>query len=69
MWKVIYIAKGKTQAEDIRTALMNEGYLVTLRPVGRNLGEEATQQFEIMSPHAEAVEAYQLLTQVLRRGL
>jgi hypothetical protein len=69
MWKVIYIAKGKAVAEAIRDALMAEGFLVQLRPVGRGAGEETAQQYEVMTSKAEAGEAYELLTQVLRRGV
>lgn len=68
MWKVIYIAKGKSAAEAIRNALTAEGFLVSLRLIGRSVGEDAAQ-YEVMTSKAEAQEAYELLTQILRRGV
>ena len=64
MWTVIYIAPNKVIAEKYKKALMDEGMLVQLRPIGSaHLGEHAS--VEILVPESEAEEAHEIVTSLM----
>ncbi|EFM09216.1 MULTISPECIES: hypothetical protein [Paenibacillus] len=60
MWTVIYIAPTTKIAENIRTRLTEEGFLVQLRPI--NLSK---QQYEILVPSGELEEVQEVLNSIL----
>ncbi|QZY56032.1 hypothetical protein [Crassaminicella profunda] len=57
MWTVVYMAHNKADADRIQCHLMNEGFLVKLKPIGRE--EEGV--FEVLVPNGEAEEAHEVL--------
>ena len=64
MWTVIYIAPNKAIAEKYKKALVDEGMLVQLRPIGSaHLGEHAS--VEILVPESEAEEAHEIITSLM----
>lgn len=61
MWKVVYIASNRPNAEMLKEILEKEGLLVMLRPVGVPHTGEAGN-VEILVPESEAAEAYEILS-------
>lgn len=61
MWTVIYIAPTERTAENIKSKLTEEGFLVQVRPV--NLSK---QQFEILVPSGELEEVQDVFASIIR---
>jgi hypothetical protein len=59
MWTVIYIATGRSQADKIRSTLLEGGVLADFRPVGMSLSGDGL--FEILVLESEAEEANLIL--------
>ncbi|KYZ76989.1 hypothetical protein AXX12_02270 [Anaerosporomusa subterranea] len=59
MWTVIYIAAGRSQADKIRSTLLEGGVLADARPVGMSLSGDGL--FEILVLESEAEEANLIL--------
>jgi hypothetical protein len=60
MWTVVYLAKNKKIAEKISRLMTNEGVLVKLQPVNKNIGEEDSY-VEILVLESEVEEAHNIL--------
>lgn len=60
MWKVVYMAQSKTIADHIRDLLSNEGFLIKLKPVYKNVPDEENY-YEILVPQTEAQEVHDIL--------
>jgi hypothetical protein len=59
MWTVIYIATGRSQADKIRSTLLEGGVLADFRSVGMSLSGDGL--FEILVLESEAEEANLIL--------
>ncbi|MDF2501534.1 MAG: hypothetical protein K0Q77_2248 [Anaerosporomusa subterranea] len=59
MWTVIYVAAGRSQADKIRSTLLEGGVLADVRPVGMSLSGDGL--FEILVLESEAEEANLIL--------
>ena len=59
-WKVIHIARGEKNAEEILALLAREGFMARGRQVYKSVASE-DNDYEIMVLGSEAVEAQQLL--------
>lgn len=62
MWTVIYIAPNKAVAERYQNALVSEGILVQLRPIGSQESDDVS--VEILVSESEAEEANEVLTNI-----
>jgi hypothetical protein len=62
MWVVVYMAQGKDTADKIRDILTQEGFLIKIKPVYKNVVSE-NNYFEIMVPKSEAHEVHKLLVE------
>lgn len=62
MWTVIYIAQSEKLADKIRESLMEDGFLVRVKPL-----RMTKQQFEILVPASELEEVQEALSQILHR--
>jgi len=60
MWTVVYLAKNKKIADKISRLMTNEGVLVKLQPVNKNIGEEDSY-VEILVLESEVEEAHNIL--------
>ncbi|MGI6585048.1 MAG: hypothetical protein ACOX3L_03730 [Lutisporaceae bacterium] len=60
MWTVVYLAKNKKIAEKVSKLMTNEGVLVKLQPVNKNISEEDSY-FEILVLESEVEEAHNIL--------
>ena len=60
MWTVVYLAKNKKIADKVSKLMTNEGVLVKLRPVNKNIGEQDSY-FEILVLESEVEEAHNIL--------
>ncbi len=60
MWTVIYIAPTEKVAKRIEEYLVEEGFLVKVRPVN-----VSKSQFEILVPEGELDEIQEVLNQIL----
>ncbi len=60
MWRVVYIARSKPTAESIEKLLSNEGFLVRLKPVYKNL-DDTCNYFEVLVPLSESEEVHAIL--------
>lgn len=61
MWTVIYIAPTERIAENIKSKLIQEGFLVKIRPVNMS-----KQQFEILVPSGELEEVQEVFDTIIR---
>ena len=61
MWIVIHMAKSSKLAKTVYDILVDEGFLVRMRPIYRTLSEEENY-YELKVPESEAEEARQVLT-------
>lgn len=59
-WKVIHITRSQANADQLLSALEQEGFMARSRKVSRTLSSDENY-YEIMVPGAEAMEAHQLL--------
>jgi len=60
MWKVVYIAKNRIAAEQMKSILEMENIMVMLRPIGApHLGDSAS--VEILVTESEAREAAEII--------
>jgi len=60
MWKVVYIAKNRIAAEQMKSILEMENIMVMLRPIGApHLGDSAS--VEILVTESEAQEAAEII--------
>lgn len=60
MWTVVYIFQNRVLAEQMKAMLVEEGLLVTLRPVGiPHLGDSGP--VELLVPESEAEEAHEII--------
>ena len=55
MWTAVYVAPRKETAEQIKNMLTQEGFLVKMQPLTKNVKNE--NFYEVMVPEAEAVDA------------
>ncbi|QXM06466.1 hypothetical protein [Crassaminicella indica] len=60
MWTVVYMAHNQADAHSIQNLLVNEGFLVKLKPIGKK--EDGV--FEILVPNGEAKEAHEVLVNI-----
>lgn len=60
MWTVVYLARNKTKAEDMKELLTKEGLLVKVQPVGKD-SEAELGYYEVLVPEFEAEEAQGIL--------
>lgn len=60
MWLVIYMAHNKKIAEKIQTMLVNDGFLVKLKPVYKNVPSD-DNYYEILVLQSEVQEAHEML--------
>lgn len=63
MWTVIYLAKNKKEAEKMHRLITNEGVLVKMQPVSKNINEEESY-YEILVPDVEVEEAHSILIEL-----
>ncbi len=61
MWKVVFIASNRPNAEIIKKLLEQEGLLVMLRSIGVPHTGDAGN-VEILVPESEAAEAFEILS-------
>ena len=57
MWKVVYIAQTKENAQEIKELLTNNGFLIQTNVAGAKKGGA----YEISVPYSEAEDAYEVL--------
>ena len=62
MWVVVTLAKGRACARGIEELLKKEGFLVKIKPVYKNVGEEENY-YEVRALESEAAEAREILVQ------
>lgn len=60
VWAVVYMARRRDRAEEVRALLEGEGFLVRTHPEGQ---ESASGAFELMCLIGEAREARAFLTE------
>lgn len=60
MWTVVYIARGKTEAERLKAILNEEGLLVKLRTLGET-DPESRAAVELCVPAGEVREASEII--------
>jgi hypothetical protein len=60
MWTVVYMAKGKKLAEKVSVIIKQEGVLVKIQPISKNVEEEEAY-FEVLVPEAEVEEAHNII--------
>jgi len=60
MWKVVYMAQNKETADHINELLTEEGFLIKIKPVYKNVSEE-DNCYEILVPQAEVQEVHNIL--------
>lgn len=64
MWRVVYIAPGREVADKVRSLLMTEGFLITVRSAGISEGLN-NGVYEVLVPESEIEEAHETLSQLL----
>jgi hypothetical protein len=57
MWTVVYMAHSQEDADKIRTILCEEGFLVKIRPIGK----EENRVYEVLVPNGEVEEVHEVL--------
>jgi len=57
MWTVVYMAHNKADVQKIKQVLVEEGFLVKIRPIGK----AEDRVYEILVPNGEAEEANEVL--------
>ena len=57
MWTVVYMAHNKADVQKVKRILVEEGFLVKIRPIGK----EEDRVYEILVPNGEAEEANEVL--------
>ncbi|KXG74932.1 hypothetical protein [Thermotalea metallivorans] len=57
MWTVVYMAHNKEDAEKIKKTLSKEGFLVKIRPIGK----EDNRVYEVLVPNGEVEEVHEAL--------
>lgn len=62
MWTVVYIARGKTEADRLKTILSEEGLLVKLRTLGGTDTADERAAVELLVPEGEAQEASDIIS-------
>ena len=60
MWKVVYIAQTKENAQEIKELLTNNGFLIQMNVAGAKKGGQGGA-YEISVPYSEAEDAYEVL--------
>lgn len=60
MWTVVYIAKSKEIAENLRYLLEDAGLLVKVRPVNNNCEGECNC-YDILVPESEVAVAHKII--------
>ena len=60
MWKVVYIAQTKENAQEIQELLTNNGFLIQVNVAGAKKGGQGGA-YEISVPYSEAEDAYEVL--------
>lgn len=60
MWTVVYMANTKQDAELIQKILVEEGFLVKIKPISKS-NEEGIN--EVLVPRSEVEEAHNILMQ------
>ncbi len=58
MWTVVYMANTKLDAENIQKILVEEGFLVKVKPISKNNVEGTS---EVLVPRSEVEEAHNIL--------
>lgn len=64
VWKVIYVASGWKEAEDMKNRLAREGLLVMLRTYGSG-DRQSARYVELLVPRLEASEAHSIIMQLV----
>lgn len=59
MWTAVYVAPSKETAEQVKNILIQEGFLVKMQPLSKNMKDE--EFYEVMVPEAEAEDAQDTL--------
>lgn len=59
MWTAVYVAPSKETAEQVKDILEQEGFLVKMQPLSKNIKDE--EFYEVMVPEAEAEDAQDTL--------
>lgn len=60
MWTVVYIAKSKEIAENLRYLLEDAGLLVKIRPVNKECGAECNS-YDVLVPESEIAVAHGII--------
>ena len=60
MWKVVYIAQTKENAQEIKELLTNNGFLIQMNVAGAKKGGQGGA-YEISDHYSEAEDAYEVL--------
>ena len=60
MWRVVYMAQSKLIADHINDILSQEGFMVKLKPIYKNVSDE-NNYYEILVPQTEAQEVHDIL--------
>lgn len=60
MWTVVYMANTKQDAENIQRILVEEGFLVKIKPISKN---NVAGTSEVLVPRSEVEEAHSILMQ------
>ncbi|SCZ05367.1 hypothetical protein [Alkaliphilus peptidifermentans] len=60
MWTVVYMANTKQDAENLQNILVEEGFLVKVKPISKSNEEGIC---EVLVPRSEVEEAHNILMQ------
>ncbi|MGB9678461.1 MAG: hypothetical protein ACPL3A_00500 [Thermoanaerobacteraceae bacterium] len=60
MWTVIYMAHDMDMAEKVKSILIQEGFLVKLRPLNKNI-DKKNLYCEVLVPNSEATDAQNII--------
>jgi hypothetical protein len=60
MWTVVYMAHNEADAHKAKRVLLEEGFLVKVRPIGK----EDDKVYEVLVPNGEAEEAHEVLLNI-----
>lgn len=64
MWTVVYIMSNRSYADNIKQALLDEGFLAMVRATGSSQGEDQGP-VEILVLESEAEEASQIISRMV----
>lgn len=58
MWTVVYMAHNEADAQNVKSILSDEGFLVKIKPIGK----DEDRVYEVLVPNGEAEEAHEVLS-------